>query len=329
VRAVSRWGWRVWHPELQPDAAPVSIFVVIVLYKTAPSQSATYRMLLESIATVTSHIRVEVLLYDNTPGVPPGALPDGVHYVASPANSGLSTAYNVATEWAARKHYTWLLTLDQDTSLPHDFLTRLSVIAAEQQRNHAIAAIVPQLSAGEKLLSPWHTVWISPRYFPRSYNGLPKQPVYAFNSASLVRVEALQKIGGYSPLFWLDNSDTYLYRRLEVAGLRVFVAGSIPLQHDLSMMSIKSKMSLQRYRDSLESGGAFCDLELNWIYGLEQTGRLIRLYLSQVYRKREPEIKRITWSVIWSRMVRSKKRRIREWLAAQHARIASYETQQR
>ena len=79
-------------------------------------------------------------------------------------------------------------------------------------------------------------------------------PSMRSNSASLVRVEALQKIGGYSPLFWLDNADTYLYRRLEVAGLRVFVSGSIALQHDLSMMSIKTKMSLQRYRDSLESG---------------------------------------------------------------------------
>ncbi len=306
---------------------PVSIFVVIVLYKMLPSASSTYRLLLEAIAFAGSQVRVEVLLYDNTPGAALEVLPEGVHYVASPVNSGLSTAYNAATGWAARGNFTWLLTLDQDTSLPENFLTRLAQIAGEQQRNPQVGAIVPQLSSGDKLLSPRFRFWMYPRYFPRGYEGLPGRAVYAFNSGSLVRVSALKRVGGYSPLFWLDNSDTYLYRMLEKAGLRVFVAGSLAVQHDLSMMDIKSRMSLQRYRDSLESGSAFCDIEMNGLYGIEQTGRLVRLFLSQIYRKRDPAIRQITFDVIRDRLLRSKKQRVGRWLAAQQARIESYGAQ--
>lgn len=312
-------------PEAQFDALPVSIFVVIVLYKMRPEQSVTYRMLLDAIVWAKGCARVQVMLYDNTPGTILEPLPEGVHYVASPMNAGLSTAYNRAAAWAASAGFDWLLTLDQDTLLPETVLEQFASIAVRQQRNPKVAAIVPQLFLEERALSPnYFKAGMFPRYFAKCYQGLPEKAVYAFNSGSLVRISALQQIGGYSQLFWLDNSDTYIYRRFELAGLRVFVTGSIQLQHDFSMRDIKNKMSLKRYRDSLESGSTFWDIEMNWLQGIEQTTRLVRLYLSQVYRKRDPVIKQITKEVIWNRLTRSRKKRVQAWLAVQQARISSY-----
>jgi GT2 family glycosyltransferase len=315
------------HPESHATTTvqqSVSIFVVIVLYNMEASRSSTYRTLLAALGRTPAPLRIEILLYNNTPAITHDDLPKHVHYFASPMNSGLSTAYNIATEWANRRGFTWLLTLDQDTQLPESFLDQISVIAQDQQENPLVAAIVPHLSSGGTSLSPiWFKYGISPRPLPKNYSGFSNEAVYAFNSGSLVRIETLAQIGGYSPLFWLDNSDTYLYRRLEQYGKKVFVAGAIQLQHDLSTMDIKSKMSLQRYRDSLESGSAIWDMEMDWVRGIEQTWRLLGLYLSQIYRKREPEIRQITLNVIGKRIFRSKKTRVRDWLEGQDVRIAA------
>ncbi len=170
-----------------------------------------------------------MLLWDNSPE-PEGArdLPEGVHYFTDESNSGLATAYNRALAWASEHGSEWLLTLDQDTAVPADFFVKMAAAAQASTRYAGIGAIVPQIAAGERRLSPnYFQFGAIPRWYRTGYVGVPGEPVFAFNSGAMLRVEALQQAGGYDPRFWLDNSDAMIFSKLHEHGKRVYVAGDI------------------------------------------------------------------------------------------------------
>jgi GT2 family glycosyltransferase len=130
-------------PEYNRDA--FRVLAVIVLYKMRPRESETYRTFQEAIYCFRNgQNNVSVLLYDNTlGGCDPGPLPEGVRYEVAERNAGVAAAYNRALSIAQSEKYTWLLTLDQDTTLPSDYLSRMSELALQFESSDRVAAIVP------------------------------------------------------------------------------------------------------------------------------------------------------------------------------------------
>ena len=125
--------------------------------------------------------------------------------------------------------FSWLLTLDQDTSLPPDFLLRLAAHAVQQQPASRIAAIVPQIADQGRLISPLPLRRGFPAacFSPPAPTASPPASPPPSTSGSLLRVEALHELGGYDLRFPLHNSDTRLYQRLDAAGKRVLSSPAI------------------------------------------------------------------------------------------------------
>jgi glycosyltransferase involved in cell wall biosynthesis len=300
------------------------ILAVIVLYKLSAEDSVSYQSLLRSAREVSSaNFQLTILLYDNTPGtVAPTALPPNVIYVADASNNGLATAYNRALTMCIEGAHEWLLTLDQDTELPLDTFQILNSSLSEIDARPDVAAVVPQIVAGGRIVSPNYFAggaW--PQWFPAGFNGIPKTVVYAFNSGSLVRVSALRQIGGYSPWFWLDNSDSYLYRQLSKFGKSVYVAGDLKVIHDFSMLNLQERVSPERYKSILASESAFWDLEMNIAAGLERTARLVGRLAKHLQRNDSPALRRLTLEAVWSRLLRSRKQRIVAWRSMTRQRL--------
>lgn len=306
----------------------VKLCIVIVLYKMEPEASPTFRTLQRSLAEpMAQRPEFRILLYDNTPPAQaPTNLPAHVEYFASLANTGLAGAYGFAVARAQAEGRDWLLTLDQDTELPSDFISKLTEVAAACKARTEIAAIVPHIRAGDRDVSPnWFAGGVRPRWCARDYHGVPDQAIYAFNSGALMRVAAVQAIGGYSQLFWLDYCDAYMFREIQKRGWKVFVAGGIHLQHDFSMMDIGNKMSLWRYQNAVEAGSAFYDLEMSPLAGLEHTLRLLLRYGKHMVRRESPKVRRITASMLRQRLFTPKAERLKAWTESQQRRIASNE----
>jgi GT2 family glycosyltransferase len=294
----------------------ISIFAVVVLYKMEPADSRTVTTLLEaaSHAEAASSLRLHVLLYDNTPGRTSADVPKGVSYFPSARNDGLANAYNYACTEAARLGFDWVLTLDQDTKLPKDFFTHSTRHLQEFQNTPEIAALVPQITSGERILSPYQfrlggakPVWLS-----RNYQGIPAQAVYAFNSGSILRLSAILQTGGYDPRFWLDQSDTSLFHRLWEFGKRVYVAGDIQVEHDFSMVSGNHRVSAERYKSILEAETAVGDLHFGPIASLACAARL----LVRWFRYRQPAdkpLQSLTGSMLKLHLLHSRKFRLQRW----------------
>jgi glycosyltransferase involved in cell wall biosynthesis len=295
--------------------------VVIVLYRMEPGQSPAFQSVLAARERLSTDADdVSVLLWDNSPTAAPGELPAGVNYFADESNSGLAKAYNRALEWASEHGSEWLLTLDQDTAVPADFFLTIASAARVSARYAGIGAIVPQIAAGNRQLSPnYFQLGAIPRWYRAGYVGVPGEPVFAFNSGAMLQVAALKQVGGYDPRFWLDDSDAMIFSKLHEHGKRVYVAGDIQVQHEFSMKDMQRRMSPARYRNALLAETAFWDLRMNRAAGWERTMRLTLRLVKQWLRKDSAELRRITWHALVRRLFTSRRKRIAEWVQATEA----------
>ena len=310
--------------EAPRETTPVQLLAVIVLYKMAPSESVSYQSLLLAMKHVAQEkLRLKVLFCDNTPGgQEPGALPEGVQYEAFSHNRGLADAYNRALEIARADSFDWLLTLDQDSTLPANFLSRLVEAVAGVADESSVAAVVPQITGEGRMLSPNYFLFGAfPRFFPKGSIGISPRETYAFNSASTLRVSALREIGGYDPLFWLDYCDAYMYRQLHLRGKQVFVAGNIQVEHQFSLFNIKQRVTVDRYQNVVDAGCAFWDLEFGTLAGLYHTATLVYRLYKHWRRGDDPEIRRVTLRTLKARIFQPRKRRIAQWKAAMQDRL--------
>lgn len=222
--------------------------------------------------------KIDVLFYDNTPGgQDPGTIPLDVIYRSDPENGGLAAAYNYAIGIARERGIDWMLTLDQDTSLPPDFLTKLCDVIRDVSGRPDVAAIVPHLASDGQPLSPWTPSrhWARVKRSPVGFVGIPTNRVYAANSASTMRISAVHALEGYDPRFRLDFSDLVMYHRLQNRGFKVYVAGNIHVEHELSGFDLRNRSSPARYTDFHVSEEAFYDEYLGELSGVVLFLRMI------------------------------------------------------
>jgi GT2 family glycosyltransferase len=261
------------------------MLAVIVLYKMKPSESVTLNTLQTAISRLQhGQAAIKILLYDNTPGGQDiGALPADVQYKADVQNGGVAKAYNYALEIACEEGCDWLLTLDQDTSLPTDFLCKLCPAVAFVAPLNTVGAIVPWVSDDGRVISPFTIMkyWIRMKPFLNRFIGIPLKKVYALNSASTIRVSTLTAIGGYNLDYYLDYSDIEMYHRLQSNNFSVFVAGNVHVDHESSINDLTNRSTPIRYEGRVRAEEAFFD---EYLGRIERIVLLLKMFYRSVYR---------------------------------------------
>lgn len=295
----------------------VSILVVIVLYRQSPGESVAWKSLERGLSLLPSSMgRLRVILFDNSPSpAEPSALPDYAVYRADPSNGGLAGAYNNALAMAETEHFDWLLTLDQDTVLPADYIPRLAARANALSDREDIAAIVPQLFERDILLSPRGVLPGRTHPVLQGFTGVWAKEIHAFNSGTLWRVADLSRLGGFSRHFRLDYLDIWMHFNFHRAGLRTFIAGDLRLEHTLSLLDYKQRVSTERYDGFLRAESAFCDLYKGLLERTLLTARLGCRLIRQRQRGERAEILRLTRRTLLQRLILRRNSRIGRWMA--------------
>jgi GT2 family glycosyltransferase len=291
------------------------MLAVIVMYKLRSVESESFRTLKMAMAQHSHQAKtVRVLLYDNTPGSATDEdVPPEIHYFRSGLNAGIAGAYDYALRMAEREHCDWLLTLDQDTTLPSDFLVRMQATANDLREASEVGAVVPHLVSGGRVVSPVRIRPWGVGYLPREAAGSVAGEIHAFNSGSLFRVASLRQIGGFDERFWLDYQDASIYRRLNMCGKRVYIAEGIHLDHDLSLISEQQAIPPERYRNFVLAESAYCDLYRGRIPRFFLTGRLAGRLLRQLKNGTDSSIRCLTQQAFRRRVLLSRKTRIEAW----------------
>jgi GT2 family glycosyltransferase len=297
------------------------IFAVIVLYKQRPSASVTVATLARALRE-NSAVDCDVLIHDNSPSgnFAVDELPEGFRYHPAPVNRGLYAAYEGARISARARGtdvsvegYDWLLTLDQDTALPVNFFSAIEPGLRAAKNDPRIAAIVPHLAEGKRLLSPAYVGLSRTTPMPASFGGVPKREARAFNSAALLRIEALDAIGGFEPCFWLDHLDSWLHHQLYVHGWRMYVLDSVHLEHHFSLLNYRDRVSLAHLRNFLAAESAYFDQYCSPLAGAAHTVQLAGRLVKQALRHETSEVRRATWRALWQRLTVSKSKRVAAW----------------
>jgi GT2 family glycosyltransferase len=302
----------------QVEAAEIScpsILAVIVLYRMAPSQASAVRSLLASAGEFADeNFRIKILLYDNAPsGNPHPPFPSFVHYYSATCNGGLADAYNYALRVAQTEGYQWLLTLDQDSRVPESILDRLASLTKTLEKNDQVVAIVPHLLDATKPVSPSYVGLWRPMSVPKEFSGVPDREIAALNSATAWRVSYLLEIGGFDTRFWLDYLDHLLHRCAFRAGKRVYIAGDILVQHELSTLDLGGRMSSARFENLLQAESAFADLYRTPIERAMLILRWGRECCRYVQERNDTHFVRITLKAMLRRLFRSRRHRLAQW----------------
>ncbi len=298
----------------------VRIMAVLVLYRRRLEDAVTWQTLTQQVNDRLRGVAdFHLLVCDNGPLVHPlPALPDWVEYVGVHENHGLAWAYNRGLATAGVHGADWLLTLDQDTNLPADYVMRLAEKAAEfsatTESGVRVGAVVPQLvSDRERVHSPVRATSLGEQKIERSFQGSLKGDVRPFNSAALLRVAALQKTGGYDRRFWLNYLDHSVFHALQQAGYLVWIAGDLQVKHHLSLHEGRDRMTEEHFHHFSGAESAFRDLYASRFEGLVFTVRLLLRALNQKRRRDPQHFLRTTMAILKGRLFVSRKERIRRW----------------
>ncbi len=292
-------------PSMQrPDAAPVRVLAVVVLYKMQPSRSKTLAGLAQALAADPALAQqIETLVWDNGPtAIDESSLPLGCTYRHAPANTGVSGAYNAGAAMAGERDCGWLLLLDQDTSVTSEFLQGMLAHAGQVAGDEQVAAVVPFLYAGSFCLSP--RLWRFGRHAPLPRPAAPyleRREMFAANSGTLMRVRALQEIGGYSSRFWLDYSDIEVFHRLHAKRYAIRIAADLGLEHEMAMLDYDRQMTPGRFAIFLAAEGDFMDLYRG---PMERLVHLLRLCARILHQRSysDPAFSTLSRKALWERL---------------------------
>jgi hypothetical protein len=292
------------------------VLAVIVLYKRSVERSQTLTSLGEALGRHPELLQcLRVLLWDNSPTPTTPILAFPFDYVHSGKNVGTAGAFNHAMEFAETMSIPWLLLLDQDTTIPEDFVAKMVDYSHRFADTPEVAAVVPLLWCRGQLISPKRLrslYRISP--VPPACYGTYKEQVVVCDSATLMRTAALREAGGYDEeLFWLDFSDIYVFAVLHHNGRSIYIASDLQLQHSLSMMDYDSDMTPARYGNFLAAEGTFFFLRRSPLDNVALTVRLLARGMKQYLRYKNKTFARMTWTAFCRRVLVGKAQRMKNW----------------
>lgn len=296
----------------------MQILAVVVRYNTPLEESETFRGLSAALTASSDLAQAyKLLIWDNSAqALSHLDSPIPFEYRHSERNLGVSGAYNSAMHYAITHGHTWMLLLDQDTTVTGDFLRTMLRHSRELEARAEIAAITPTVQVGNFIVSPRQQLFNRNRPYPQNESGKASGEAFAINSGCVMRTAALQECGGFSLEFWLDYSDMYVFHQFFLHGKQVWRAADAELEHDMSIMDYDRLMTPQRYRNFSHAESAFNDLYKSWFENAVQNLRLLVRAIKQRRKYKNPEFSRIAWQQLRYRLQVPRHERLARWGAA-------------
>ena len=145
----------------------------------------------------------------------------GIPVVRHAHNAGIARSLNVGLARARETGAAWLLTVDQDSVIAHDHVTRLLAVASASARTTRVGAV----GAGRVDDAA------GPIAYPvRLVSGIPTTPE-VIQTGTLWSVAALEEIGGFDESLGIDAVDAAACVRLRAAGCVIVLAPDVTVAH--------------------------------------------------------------------------------------------------
>lgn len=235
------------------------IYAVVVLYKNKIIESKTltsFNNILKNNLFLKD--KLKIIIYDNSPRFNDDYdfSKDNYIYIADNTNGGLSKAYNEAIKISVGNNANWLITLDQDTKIEEGFLIEAFNTTSNISEN--VVALVPKIiGQNNRQISP---MYIDKGYIrtldPVSNTAGITSGITAINSATIINLNYISELGGYSEDFKLDMLDHWLFNQINKDGKKIYVLNTT-IFHELSVLDYDRLVTIERYKSILHSEKLF------------------------------------------------------------------------
>jgi rhamnosyltransferase len=149
---------------------------------------------------------------------------EGACVVRHRRNAGIARSLNDGLRFAAAQGALWLLTVDQDSTLPPDYLPRLLAAAADAENALGPDAVGAVAAGG-----------IADASGDLGYPLIASEPVATthevIQTGTLWAVDPLIALGGFDERLGIDGVDAAACLALRSAGLQIVVASGVEIVH--------------------------------------------------------------------------------------------------
>lgn len=156
--------------------------------------------------------------------------PDNVELVHNGGNQGIAHALNRGVAHAVARGMSWALTMDQDSLLPPDYVASLTELLNAE----------PALEKTASVAGAFHD---SDGTFNTVAARSGRQVDYLITSANLVRISAIQEVGGFRDDFFIDYVDYDISFKLRRAGWRVLQYPEVSYNHRIGESETKTVLA--------------------------------------------------------------------------------------
>ena len=167
-------------------------------------------------------------------------------------------AYNHGIEVAKKEKIDWLLLLDQDTIIPSNYLESFLNVNFPTLDDNVVCAVPKVLPlVGSKIISPIKIYWgVFFRSFKTLTPGILKMKITGINSGTFLSVKFIDELGGFDSRFPLDMLDHWYFSEISRCKQKVLLL-DLTINHNLSVNSFESEVSLKRYESILSAEKIF------------------------------------------------------------------------
>ncbi|MEI7904153.1 MAG: glycosyltransferase family 2 protein [Candidatus Firestonebacteria bacterium] len=146
---------------------------------------------------------------------------NNVVYIKNDGNEGIAKALNIASKRAIDAGADYLVTMDQDDSLPGGYVLRLLECFKEKTSENA------------GIIAPYHK--IKKNQYPET--GACLEVVSVMMSGNILKLSAYQKTGLFNEDLFIDYVDHEYCLRLALKGYKIIQAGSVVLNHKIGRIT--------------------------------------------------------------------------------------------
>jgi rhamnosyltransferase len=150
-----------------------------------------------------------------------------VTLITNDRNRGIAYALNQGVKYAIAHEYQWLLTFDQDSLAPSDYLETLLLTYYSADNQDSIAIVAPTYETNTGTVSFSHAL------SKNSDNKVYSEVETTMTSGNLIVTKVFDEVGFFNEDFFIDFVDHEYCLRLAKSGFRIIESHQAILKHAL------------------------------------------------------------------------------------------------
>lgn len=141
-----------------------------------------------------------------------------IKIIKNSKNLGIAKALNQAMEYGYMNSYDWMLTLDQDSVCPFEYINKMSNIFNVEKKIGIVAPTIIDRNTG---------------IVGHKINNMYKLVRTCISSGSFVNIKAWKDIGGYDESMFIDSVDFEFCYRMRKNKYKILQTSDIKLLHEI------------------------------------------------------------------------------------------------